>query len=86
MLDDDFYFKKWIAMNKPNIDPPGEILPDVIYTLHEAGRRLRLGKAAFRAARKKGLKVRYSGRNAYVLGSDVIDYLVHSASLDRTGS
>jgi hypothetical protein len=58
---------------------PGLITADSLYTLEELGARLRLGKAALRQARRKGLKIRRIGRRAYVLGRDVIEWFDKSA-------
>ena len=33
------------------------------------------GEAALRRARRDGLRIDYNGRQGYVLGSDVIDYI-----------
>ena len=54
---------------------PGEILADAVYTLEEFGKRMRLGTAAVRTARRQGLIVRHVGRRSYVIGRDFIAYL-----------
>ncbi len=56
-------------------DPTGKIEPDVVYTLPRAKSEMSWGKAAFRTARRNGLRVKYSGRNGYILGRDLIDVI-----------
>jgi hypothetical protein len=51
------------------------VLADGVYTLDEIRRRLRLGQAALRTARRGGLIVRQIGRCRFVLGKDLISYL-----------
>ncbi len=51
---------------------PGVIEPGRLYTADEARRRLRLGEKTWRELRRKGLPVSYRGRNAFVLGDDLI--------------
>ena len=53
----------------------GIIEPHILYTLDEAKRRLGWGAAAVRQARRRGLRVRYAGRNAYLLGRDIIEHI-----------
>lgn len=61
-------------------DEPGYILAEALYTLDEFQRRLRLGEAAMRAARRQGLRVRKVGRRKYVLGRDALQWI---EGLDR---
>lgn len=57
----------------------GKIEPDVVYTLQRAMMEMNWGRAAFRTARRRGLRVKYAGRTGYVMGRDLIDYI------DRAG-
>jgi len=57
----------------------GEVRADSLYTLEELSRRLGLGTAALRTARRSGLVVRRIGRRSYVLGRDLIDYVDRNA-------
>ena len=57
-----------------NHGKPGVIERDALYTIDEAADRLRLGKAAFRTARRQSLIVRKIGRRAYVYGGDLIEW------------
>ena len=57
----------------------GHISADQMYTLDEIKRRLGLGVAAMRQARRNGLAVRYIGRRGYVLGKDILAYVESSA-------
>ena len=54
---------------------PGVIIADAVYTLDELERRMGLGVAALRTARRQGLRVCKIGRRKYVLGRDLISYL-----------
>jgi len=54
---------------------PGEIFLNAIYRVDELKRRMGWKDAAFRSARRSGLKVCRSGGRAYVLGKDLNDYL-----------
>jgi len=56
-------------------DDLGEIRGDSVYTLDEIKKRLGLGIAAMRSARRQGLRVRRVGRRAFVLGRDVVAFL-----------
>ena len=62
-------------MSNLRIESSGVIRPDELYELSECQRRLGWGKAAFRTARRNGLKVRYCSRRAYVMGADLISYI-----------
>jgi len=63
------------SANAPLDRVPGLITADTLYTLHELKVRLGLGTHAMRSARRSGLKVRYIGRRALVLGRDVIEFV-----------
>jgi len=54
---------------------PGMIRADEAYTLAELERRLDLGKAAMRQARRNGLAVRRVGRKRLILGADLLKYI-----------
>jgi len=62
-------------MKGESASSPGEIRADAIYTLEEIDRRLRLGKAAIRRARRQRLIVHRIGRRNYIIGRDFINYL-----------
>jgi hypothetical protein len=64
---------------------PGEILAGAAYTLPELRRRLGLGKAALRQARRSGLKIRRVGIRSFVLGSDVLEWLQSQPVLGNGG-
>ena len=53
----------------------GIIEPHILYRLSEAQQRLGWGAHAMRQARRRGLKVRYAGRNAYIIGRDIIEHI-----------
>ena len=59
---------------------PGFIAADCLYTLSEVKARLKLGDAALRRARRDGLKVRQIGRQRYLLGRDILEYVEASSS------
>ena len=58
---------------------PGLIEAGAVYTLPEVQQRLQLGDHALRQARRAGLRVRRVGRRAYVLGSDIIQFIEQSS-------
>jgi hypothetical protein len=62
--------------------PIGFIEGNHLYTLEEIKTRLRLGKAAMRTARRRGLLVRRIGRRGYVLGKDLIQYVEQAAIVE----
>ena len=55
--------------------PPGEIRISSLYRGDELKRRMGWSDSAFRAARRRGLKVRREGKRAYVFGEDLIAYM-----------
>lgn len=61
--------------NKPQCSPPGVIIPGVLYRLDEAKLRMGWQDAAFRAARRAGLKTYSAGKRLYLLGSDIVDFV-----------
>ena len=62
---------------------PGGVEPSTLYPMKEIQSRLTLGATTFRAARRNGLPVRYFGRTAYILGADMIGYIMQNASNSR---
>lgn len=52
----------------------GVIEPGNLYLADEVRRRLQLGDWAWRQVRRQGLRVTRQGRNAYVLGDDLIAF------------
>lgn len=48
---------------------------DCLYVLDEFKAVMKWGDRAMRSARRDGLKVRYVGGRAYVLGEDVIEWI-----------
>lgn len=63
----------------------GEILPATLYTLSRAQEISGLGASSFREARRKGLRVLYIGRTAFVRGSDLIGYIEANATAEKPG-
>jgi hypothetical protein len=62
-------------------DSPGvEIRADVAYDLAQV-KKLGLGTAALRTARRRGLVVRRIGRRSFVLGRDLLAYLEAHATI-----
>ena len=60
----------------PKTGGPGSaIAPDVLYPLPEFMRLTGWGRHAMRAARNRGLRVRYTGNRGFVLGGDFIAYV-----------
>lgn len=63
----------------------GVINPEELYTLNEFKRRLGVRDATLRAARRKGLKVHYVHKQAYVYGRDWIRYVVGETTSRSAG-
>lgn len=53
----------------------GCIRRDAIYRLDDLKERMGWREAAFRAARRRGLKVYHVGKRAYVTGEDLFVYI-----------
>jgi len=62
---------------------PGTIEPNILYTLEEAKQRTGWGAAAFRTARRRGLRVLYQGRRGFVKGSDLIRHIEEHEEVER---
>ncbi len=54
---------------------PGIVDTTKIYTLPALARATGWGKAGIRSARRKGLIVRYASGKAFVLGTDIAEFL-----------
>jgi hypothetical protein len=66
------------ACGRPQYEPssvPGVISKDDIYRLDEACRRLGWTQAAYRAARRRGLRVLASGKRRYLTGAEIFRFL-----------
>ena len=61
----------------------GMIEPDVLYALPEARRRLGWGKKGMQLARQRGLNVSYAGKNGYVVGRDIIEFIQSPAGQSK---
>lgn len=67
---------------KSVIEPAaGVIDPAHLYTITAFKRRLAIKDSTLRAARRAGLRVLYVHRQAYILGSDWISYVLCSGKL-----
>lgn len=64
------------VLTRPAVGP---IEPHVLYPLEDLQARSGMGKTALRSARRAGLRVRYAGNRAFVLGSDFIKWLDENA-------
>lgn len=69
-----------VSRRKVAPDVEGIIRKEESYTLQEFLRRVAWRRAAFRAARKRGLKVVQSGARIFVRGSDWHDFLALEAA------
>jgi hypothetical protein len=58
----------------------GTIRRDAIYRLDELKERMGWREAAFRAARRRGLKVHHVGKRTYVTGEDLFAYITKGES------
>ena len=54
---------------------PGVLSATEVYTLPELQRRLRLGRHALRAMRRRGLRIHRVANRAYVMGRDFLDFI-----------
>jgi hypothetical protein len=70
------------TMSKNGI-PLGVVDPDRLYTLEAFKEITSLGKVAMQRARQAGLKVRYVGNKAYVLGADFIKFVEEVGTTQR---
>lgn len=66
----------------PAVDQ-GVIRPDHLYTFAAFQKTTGIGKAGIREARKNGLRVRYLGRQGYILGSDIIAHVMEAGRETR---
>lgn len=55
---------------------PGMIFPDALYRIDELRARMGWAASSYRAACRRGLQVRRSGKRGYVLGADLIAFIV----------
>ena len=62
------------------VGPGGQIVENAVYTKEEVMKRMNWGKTSWLSAQKAGLKVSRKHRRAFVLGKDMIDYLVTAPS------
>ena len=63
--------------------PRGVVDPERLYTLVAFKEIMDLGKVAMQRARRAGLKVRYVGNKAYILGEDYIQYVKEVGTTQR---
>ena len=66
--------------NSSSVGYAGVIRRDAIYRVDELKERMGWRDAAFRAARRRGLKVHHVGKRAYVLGEDLFAYITAGGS------
>jgi hypothetical protein len=66
--------------------PPGEIVPDRLYTVPELRARADFGDFTWREARTGGLRIRKVGRKMFVLGKDFIDYVLTASEKITAGA
>ena len=62
-------------MHAASTAPNGRISADQLLTLDAVQTELGLGAHAMRMARRRGLRVKYIGRRAFVLGRDLIAFI-----------
>jgi hypothetical protein len=56
-------------------ESPGSVSINEVYRVDEIKRRMGWSDAAFRAAKRRGLKVCRDGKRVYVSGREVMEYL-----------
>ena len=62
---------------------PNLIEPGSLYGITEAMSRLGWGRTAMRNARRDGLEVLYYGKNAYVRGEAIVEFIREKGTTDR---
>lgn len=67
----------------PTAPAAGSIDPEALYRLDEVKARMGWRDAAFRAAVRAGLATHRSGKRLYVLGSDLIAFVIRAKGGDR---
>jgi hypothetical protein len=65
---------------------PGEIRPESVYSLPEAKARTGWSRQAYDEARKRGLKTRKSGKRIFLLGSELIEFLMNDGPVANSTS
>lgn len=61
----------------------GVIIPERLYTFQAFEKLTGIGRAGLREARKQGLEVKYFGRQGYVLGKTIIDFILTNGKSSR---
>lgn len=61
----------------------GIIEPHILYSLATFKQITGLGTYAIREARKRGLRIRYAGRKAYILGRDFHEHIDRNGRAER---
>jgi hypothetical protein len=67
-----------MSKQHPSSDTRRPIEPQCLYPLELAKHYLGWGAASLRHARRNGLRVKYAGGRGYVLGQDIIQYILSS--------
>ena len=62
----------------------GEVRADSLYTLDEVRKRLNLGQAALRSARRAGLPVKKIGRCRFIRGADLLAFVERESANDES--
>jgi hypothetical protein len=61
----------------------GVIIPERLYSFQAFERITGVGSAGLREARRNGLEVRYFGRQGYILGQTIIDFILTTGKKSR---
>lgn len=68
-----------------NLEHPGTIDPNLLYSLEAFKRATGWTAAAVRQARRDGMPVRYVGRQCWVLGRDFIEHVTTRGKTEKDG-
>ena len=82
LLSNDNIFDMVAKISKTET-APGLIEPNVLYTLDELKRRMKLGDWAIRKARKAGLRVQKIGNARFVFGRDFQKFVEEHGDEER---
>ena len=61
----------------------GVIDPERLYSFQAFERQTGIGRAGLREARRQGLEVKYFGRQGYILGKTIIEFIMANGKASR---
>ena len=73
-------------MSNSTTPTAGAIFPEAMYRLPATRELMGWGSAGLRSARRKGLRVFYVGRSAFIRGADLIAHVEQHATAEKPGA